>query len=57
LGVLVTQLGVSPRVKAPNPYATQGGVGGVLGGGLSQTHKELVFCPVLLNYMTSGPFS
>jgi hypothetical protein len=24
LGVLVTQLGVSPRVKAPNPDATQG---------------------------------
>jgi hypothetical protein len=25
LGVLATQLGVSPRVKAPNPDATQGG--------------------------------
>jgi hypothetical protein len=29
LDVLVTQLGVSPRVKAPNPDATQGG-GGVV---------------------------
>jgi len=26
LGVLATQLGVSPRVKAPNPDATQGGM-------------------------------
>jgi hypothetical protein len=30
LGVLSTQLGVSPHVKAPNPEATQGG-GGWLG--------------------------
>jgi hypothetical protein len=30
LGVLATQLGVSPRVKAPNPDVTQGG-GGWLG--------------------------
>ena len=27
LGVLVTQLGGSPRVKVPNPDATQGGGG------------------------------
>jgi len=26
LGILATQLGVSPRVKAPNPDATQGGM-------------------------------
>jgi hypothetical protein len=32
LGVLATQLGVSPRVKAPNPDATQGGGGGGLLG-------------------------
>jgi hypothetical protein len=31
LGVLATQLGVSPCVKAPNPDATQGGGGGWLG--------------------------
>jgi hypothetical protein len=27
LGILATQLGVSPHVKAPNPDATQGGEG------------------------------
>jgi len=58
-GVLATQLGVSPHVKASNPDTTQGG-GGWLeqpSGGLSPKHKELVFCLVLLSYMTSGPFS
>jgi hypothetical protein len=49
LGVLATQLGVSPRVKAPNPDATQGGwVAWVPSGGLSPKQKELVFCLVLL---------
>ena len=40
LGILATQLGVSPRVKAPNPDATPGGGGGGLGSplaGFSQT--------------------
>jgi hypothetical protein len=59
LGILAPQLGVSPRVKAPNPDATQEG-GGVAWVALYQAfpqHKELVFCLVLLTYMTSGPFS
>ena len=49
LGLLGTQLGVSPRVKAPNPDATQRGwVAWVPSGWLSPKHKELVFCLVLL---------
>jgi hypothetical protein len=39
LGVLATQLGISPRVKAPNPDATRGegdGLGSLLAG-FSQT--------------------
>jgi hypothetical protein len=40
LGVLATQLGVSPRVKAPNPDTTQRGwVAWVPSGGLSPKHK------------------
>jgi hypothetical protein len=34
-----------------------GGWLGLPSRGLSPTHKELVFCLVLLNCMTSGPFS
>jgi hypothetical protein len=39
LGILSTQLGVSPRVKAPNPDATQGegGLGSPLAGFPSNT--------------------
>ena len=39
LGILATQLGVSPRVKAPNPDAAQGegGLGSPLAGFPSNT--------------------
>jgi hypothetical protein len=55
LGVLAAQLGVSPRVKAPNPDATQGG--GVAWVALWLAFPNTQRILVLLNYMTSGPFS
>ncbi len=39
LGRLASQLGVSPRVKAPNPDATQGEGGGGLGSPLAGFSK------------------
>ncbi len=44
----------SRQIRAPH---RGGGWLGFPSRGLSPKHKELVFCLVLLNYMTSGPFS
>ncbi len=57
LGILATQLGISPRVKAPNPDATQGEMAWVALWWAFPDTQRLSFCLVLLNYMTSGPFS
>jgi hypothetical protein len=48
-GCLATQLGVSPRVKAPNPDATQGGMAWVaLWRAFPQTQR-IFFLPRSLN--------